>query len=128
MIVGIGTDIVQVSRMSKNLEKYGDRFAERILAPAEYDTYKQHHQPDHYLAKRFAAKEATAKAFGSGFKNGLSLRQIAIVNEQSGKPILQFGQFAQDLARKLQVTRSFISLSDEKDYAMAVVVLESDAT
>jgi len=127
MIVGIGTDIVQISRMSKNLQKYGDRFAERILAPAEFETYKQHHKPDHYLAKRFAAKEATAKAFGSGFKNGLSLRHIAIVNEQSGRPVLQFGEFAQQLAQQLQVTRSFISLSDERDYALAVVVLESGA-
>jgi holo-[acyl-carrier protein] synthase len=126
VIVGIGTDIVQVSRMTSNLAQYGDRFAERILASSEYLSFKQHNQPDHFLAKRFAAKEATAKAFGSGFNHGLSLRHIVVVNEESGRPTLQFDEFALTLAQQLKISRSFVSLSDELDYAVAFVVLESD--
>lgn len=126
MIVGIGTDIVQVSRMTKNLDQYGDRFARRILATAEFDIFKQQARPDYFLAKRFAAKEAAAKAFGSGFSQGLSLRHIVVVNTASGQPTLQFADAALNLAQQLRISRSFVSLSDEQDYALAFVILESD--
>jgi holo-[acyl-carrier protein] synthase len=124
VIFGIGTDIVQVSRMEDNLARHGDRFAERILSDSELAVFSHHARPAHFLAKRFAAKEAAAKAFGTGFSDGLSLRHIVVANEDSGRPTLQFVETAQSLAQQFQITDSFLSLSDEQDYAVAFVVLE----
>lgn len=124
MIYGIGTDIVQVSRMEENLAKHGERFAERILAESELHRYQDQARPAQFLAKRFAAKEATAKAFGTGFRDGLSLRHIVVVNDENGRPMLEFSDMAEELARKFQIKQSHISLSDEPNYAVAFVILE----
>ena len=125
MIHGIGADIVQVSRFVDSLARHGNRFAERILAESEFQTFCQHGQPAQFLAKRYAAKEATAKAFGTGFRNGLSLRHIIVVNEENGRPTLQFVDTAQILIERFNISSSYLSISDEKDYAVAFVILES---
>ena len=96
MIFGVGTDIVQVSRMEENLAKHGDRFAERILTESEMTRYSTHVKPAQFLAKRFAAKEAAAKAFG----------------------------MAAQLAEQNQINCTHLSLSDEPNYAIAFVILE----
>ena len=124
MIFGIGTDIVQVSRMQDNLTKHGERFAERILADSEMARFLDHARPAQFLAKRFAAKEAVAKAFGTGFRDGLSLRHIEVINDEHGRPLLQFKEMAQELAEKFHICESHLSLSDEPNYAIAFVVLE----
>jgi len=124
VIYGIGTDIVQVSRMQDNLAKYGDRFAERILADSEIKRFQEHVNPAQFLAKRFAAKEAAAKAFGTGFRDGLSLRHIIVVNDDHGRPQLQFTEIAQEMSDKFRICQSHLSLSDEPNYAIAFVVLE----
>lgn len=128
MIFGIGTDIVQVSRMKENLAKHGERFAERILAESELQRYREHAKPAQFLAKRFAAKEAAAKAFGTGFRDGLSLRHIVVANDENGRPSLQFSDMAEELSKKFQINQSHVSLSDEPNYAVAFVILEYDAT
>lgn len=127
MIHGIGTDIVQVSRFVDSLARHGDRFAERILSESEFKTFCGHAQPAQFLAKRYAAKEAAAKAFGTGFRDGLSLRHIIVVNEDNGRPVLQFVDTAQNLIDRFQIGSSYLSISDEKDYAVAFVVLETRA-
>ena len=127
MIHGIGTDIVQVSRFETSLARHGDRFAERILSESEYDAFSKHAKPAHFLAKRYAAKEAAAKAFGTGFRDGLSLRHIVVTNEDNGRPVLRFVDAAQILVDQLNIGGSYLSLSDEKDYAVAFVVLETQA-
>ena len=124
MIYGIGTDIVQVARMQDNLNRHGERFAERILAESEMARFLEHVKPAQFLAKRFAAKEATAKAFGTGFRDGLSLRHIVVVNDQHGRPELQYHEVAREWAEKYHISQSHLSLSDEPDYAVAFVVLE----
>ncbi|WP_455199749.1 holo-ACP synthase [Kaarinaea lacus] len=124
MIHGIGTDIVQVSRLETSLTRHGDRFAERILSEPEYDTFRTQSQPAYFLAKRYAAKEAAAKAFGTGFRDGLSLRHIIVANEDNGRPILRFVDTAQKLVDQFNIGESHLSLSDEKDYAIAFVILE----
>jgi len=124
VIYGIGTDIVQVSRMEENLARHGNRFAERILSDSEYTIFIKHARPAHFLAKRFAAKEAAAKAFGTGFSEGLSLRHIVVVNDDNGRPDLEFIETAKLLEQQFQISASFLSLSDEQDYAVAFVVLE----
>ena len=123
MIFGIGTDIVSVSRMESALQRHGVRFAERILAATELQEYHQSGKPAQFLAKRFAAKEAAAKAFGTGFRNGLVMRDFIIAHDDLGKPLLQFSGPAEKFCREQGVGESFISISDEKEHAVAFVTL-----
>lgn len=123
MIFGIGTDIVRVDRMRISLERYGDRFARRILAESEFREFCVTRQPAHFLAKRFAAKEAAVKALGTGFRNGLSLRDIGVTHDGHGKPQLAYHGKAEDLRRALNVGEGYLSIADERDYAVAFVTL-----
>lgn len=123
MIYGIGTDIVGVERMRKNLERYGKRFAERILTDEELEDFTQVVNHAHFLAKRFAAKEATAKAMGTGFINGLSLREIGVGHDNLGKPVLEYTGKAKEFVDMHNICSSYISLADEKEYAVAFVTL-----
>lgn len=126
MIFGIGTDIVRVERMQKNLDRYGEDFARRILADGELEEFRTQSRPAHFLAKRFAAKEAAAKALGMGFSNGLSLRHIQVAHDANGKPLLQFTGQALQLVSDNGITTSHLSLADEDDYAVAFVTLSRD--
>lgn len=123
MIFGIGTDIVQVARIQKNLDLHGERFAKRILTEDEFSEFLQKAFQASFLAKRFAAKEATAKAMGTGFSHGLSLRHIGITHDDKGKPILTFSGIAEQFISDNKITAQHVSLSDEKDYAVAFVTL-----
>lgn len=123
MIFGIGTDIVTISRMEEALARHGERFTQRILAESEMSAYKKSPKPAHFLAKRFAAKEATAKAFGTGFRNGLSMTHITIENDELGKPYLCFSGYAEQFCSEHGIGESFLSLSDEKEHAIAFVTL-----
>jgi holo-[acyl-carrier protein] synthase len=123
MIFGIGTDIVRVARMSANLEKYGDRFAQRILTEHEYQDFQQSVRPAHFLARRFAAKEAIAKAMGTGFSRGMSLRHVGVGHDEHGKPVVEFYARARELCEELGIGEGYISLADEEDHAVAFVTL-----
>ncbi len=125
MIVGIGTDIVSVARMEKNLAKHGDRFAERILTSNELAEFLQHKRPANFLAKRFAAKEAVAKAMGCGFRDGLQLTHIGVGHDDLGKPLLEYSGKAIDLCEHLKISKSHLTISDEDEYAVAFVTLEA---
>lgn len=123
MIFGIGTDIVKVARMQKNLTRFGDKFARRILTPEELSDFERQAHKAHFLAKRFAAKEAAAKAMGLGFAEGLSLRQIGVAHDARGKPLLAFSGFAAEFVRERGITSVHVSLADEEDHAVAFVTL-----
>lgn len=123
MIVGIGTDLVHIPRMQALLNKHGDKIALRILSEAEFDSFKKSNNQAGFLAKRFAAKEATSKALGTGFRDGLSLRHIEVSNDEHGKPELKFTNRGLELVSELSIGRSMVSLSDEKEYAVAFVTL-----
>lgn len=125
-VIGIGTDIVKVSRMKRLLKKRGDKFAERILHANELEIYKQHNSAASYLAKRFAAKEALSKALGTGIAKGISFEEIEVINNEDGKPLLVLHGTALDISIQLGVEKLFISLSDEKKYAIAYVILEGE--
>ncbi|GMR18352.1 MAG: holo-ACP synthase [Gammaproteobacteria bacterium] len=125
MIFGIGTDIVKVDRMQKNLDKYGDRFASKILTETEMKDYNCYRKKAHFLAKRFAAKEAAAKAMGLGFRNGLQLKHIGVDHDKLGKPMLEFSGFASRFVQDKKITSVHLSLSDEVDHAVAFVTLEA---
>ncbi len=123
MIFGIGTDIVRVSRISAALERHGERFARRILTDSELSEFNTSTRPDHFLAKRFAAKEAAAKAIGTGFRDGLTLRHIGVRHNKLGRPDLVFSARAIELQQELEFGAAYLSLSDEHDYAIAFVTL-----
>ena len=123
MIHGIGTDIVHIPRMMDNLSRFGERFAQRILSDAEMLQFQVCKQPAHFLAKRFAAKEAMAKALGTGIRDGLSLRDISVDNDHLGKPLLVFSQRGEEKLQDFGIGNAHLSLADEQDYAVAFVTL-----
>jgi holo-[acyl-carrier protein] synthase len=124
LIIGIGTDIVGVERMRDSLSRLGDKFAKRILSDGEFTEFSQSSQQAAFLAKRFAAKEAAAKAFGTGFRDGLSLRHISVGHDELGKPLLLLSDKAEQLAENKAVGETHLSLADEQDYAVAYVIME----
>jgi holo-[acyl-carrier protein] synthase len=125
MIFGIGTDIVRVARMREDLERFGERFAERILAAGELKDFHQNVNKANFLARRFAAKEATAKAMGTGFTNRIHLHDIEVTHDDQGKPLLVFHGAAQAFIREKRIRVAHISLADEQDNAVAFVTLET---
>ena len=123
MIYGIGTDIVHINRMRDDLNKYGDKFARRILTEAEFSEFQGKSNQAAFLAKRFAAKEATAKAMGTGFSQGLSLHHIGVEHDEAGKPVLDFSGVAEKFLQEKQIKQTHLSLADEREYAVAFVTL-----
>ena len=123
MIIGIGTDIVRIARFEQMLKRHGARVAERILSADELQSFAQAAKPAIFLAKRFAVKEAVSKAFGTGFRDGLSLRHISIGSDALGKPVLSFTERAVEICARLGVRDAQVSIADERDYAIAFVVL-----
>jgi holo-[acyl-carrier protein] synthase len=124
MIYGIGTDLVRIQRLQESLDRHGERFARRILADSEWEEFSISGQKAVFLAKRFAAKEAMAKALGTGFRHGLSLRDIAVGHDDLGKPVLQFSEPLVGQLQAKGIGNPHLSLSDEREYALAYVILE----
>ena len=125
MIVGIGVDIAETARFEKLSAKYGERFARRILTDDELAEFDRRKQSRVFLATRFAAKEAVAKALGTGIGEQLGFHSIQIDKDKQGKPLLRFLGSANDLIAHLEIKNALLSLSDKKHYVVAMVVLES---
>ncbi len=126
MIYGVGTDVVEIARIENALARFGERFARRILSESELNRFKRHRLPAAYLAKRFAAKEAFAKALGTGIHAPANWHGVWVKNLPSGQPILQFTKELNDLLRKRKILYSHVSLSDERGVAFATVILECE--
>ncbi len=129
MIIGIGTDLVVIERIAQALLQHGDRFRTRILVDEERADARRRDFADpaaeaRWLAKRYAAKEAVAKAFGTGIGAHLSFQDMMIGREISGRPTLIFCGKGIALAEQRGVRCAHLSLSDERDLALAFVVLE----
>jgi holo-[acyl-carrier protein] synthase len=124
MIYGIGTDLVEPSRIARLLEKYGERFAKRLLSDEEWPEYVKSGQPAMFLAKRFAAKEALSKAIGTGMRYPVSLNKIQISHDPLGKPYFTFHPELSSLVRNAGITGHHLSISDELNLACAFVILE----
>lgn len=122
MILGVGTDLVQRARIEQSLERWGERFARRILSPQELVIFSKHHQPTAYLAKRFAGKEAASKALGTGIGQ-ISWQEISIVNDAAGSPMVELSGAALSLFEARGARHIHVSLTDEKAYALAFVVV-----
>lgn len=121
MIVGIGTDIVAVARMAEFQQRHGARGLEKLLAPSEQLELATAPDAARFLAKRFAAKEALGKALGSGLRAPAVMPAIAVVHDEAGKPAFAC---APALAEQMAGMNAHLSISDERDYAVAFVVLE----
>ncbi len=128
MILGIGIDIIEVSRIQSSHEKFGDRFLNRILHPNEISYCLSHKLPAPFLAARFAAKEAISKAFGTGIGAQLGWHDMEIARRDSGEPFVILHGPGQKLLRARGGQSVFISLSHTQAHAAAVAILESAST
>jgi holo-[acyl-carrier protein] synthase len=126
VIYGIGTDLIEIKRVERVLERFGERFARRILCEPELKRFRAHKQPVAYLAKRFAAKEAFTKALGTGIHAPANWHGVWVVNLKSGKPVLQFSYPLQELLQERKIRSSHLSLTDEREIAAATVILECE--
>jgi len=126
MIYGIGTDLIEIPRVQLVLERFGERFAQRILCEPELMRFRAHHQPVAYLAKRFAAKEAFAKALGTGIHAPANWHGVWVTNLKSGKPMLSYSPALAALVAARGVRRAHLSITDERGMASATVILECD--
>ncbi|MDH4191083.1 MAG: holo-ACP synthase [Betaproteobacteria bacterium] len=126
MIYGIGTDLIEISRIARSLDRFGERFAERILCEPELRRFRSHVKPVAYLAKRFAAKEAFTKALGTGIRAPANWHGVWVVNLNSGEPRLEFSAALAALLEERGVRRSHVTITDEREMASATVILERD--
>lgn len=123
MIFGIGTDILQLARMEKTWARFGDHFAQRLLLDEEYQLFKTAKRPVRFLAMRFAAKEAIVKAMGTGFANGVWIRDVGMMPNRLGQPQVIFSERGRAVCDKLGVGGGHLTLSDEAGLIVAVAVL-----
>ena len=125
MILGIGIDIIEVARVAASHEKFGERFLNRILHPAEIAYCLSHKNPAPFLAARFAGKEAISKAFGTGIGAALGWHDMEICRKESGEPFVVLHGKVKELLEKRNARAALISLSHTQVHATAVAVLES---
>jgi holo-[acyl-carrier protein] synthase len=124
MIVGTGIDLAEIGRIQHSLDRYGKRFLNRVYTAAEQAYCLRKRNAAESLAARFAAKEAGAKALGTGINYGINWLEIEVVREPSGRPTLQFHGRAAEFAARLGVVHTAVSITHTTDLAMASVVLE----
>ena len=123
MIFGIGTDILQAERVEKTWQQFGDHFARRLLLDEEYALFKKAKRPVRFLAMRFAVKEAVVKAMGTGFSNGMWIRDAGMLPNRLGQPQVIYSERGKAMCRKLGIGDGHLTLSDEAGLIVAVAVL-----
>jgi holo-[acyl-carrier protein] synthase len=124
MILGVGTDLAEVSRIRDSIQRFGDRFLNRIYTPGERAYSLRKANPAERFAARFAVKEAGMKAIGTGWSRGVRWVDFEVVNEPSGRPTLKLAGAAAQIAGQMGVNRISISLTHTAEMAFAVVILE----
>lgn len=125
MIIGIGIDIIQNERIAQSLERFGDRFVNRIFTDVEARYCKESAQPEIHYAARFAAKEATFKALGTGWSRGIRWKDVEVCRHSSGQPKLQLYGEALKYSTAIGATSFFVSLTHDQAVSAAVVILEA---
>jgi len=126
MIYGIGTDIVNIDRINNILKKNRNKFINKILTAKERDIFANKSSSSAYCAKRFAAKEAFAKALGTGIGKNLSFQDLTILNDKQGKPYFVLSEKIRIYLINKKIKNTFLSIADENDNAVAFVILEKD--
>jgi holo-[acyl-carrier protein] synthase len=125
VILGIGTDLAEVSRIRDSISRFGQRFLERVYTDSERAYASSKANFAERFAARFAAKEAGMKAIGTGWRGGVTWRDFEVLNQKSGRPILSFHGVAREIATNMGVSRVSISLTHTSELAFAIVILES---
>ncbi len=127
MIIGTGTDIIDIRRIEKTIDRFGDRFVLRLFTDIESTKSDRRLSRAASYAKRFAAKEACSKALGTGFRKGVFWRDLGVVNEPSGKPTMHLTGGAKEHLDRLvpdgYVARIHLSITDEQPYAFPTVII-----
>lgn len=124
MVLGIGTDMIEIQRIEESIARYGERFLEKIFTPGEIAYCRQKKGCGESFAARFAAKEAGAKALGTGISRGVSWKEIEVQRLPGQRPILHWSGRAAEIAVALGVKRTALSLTHSRSVAMAVVIVE----
>ncbi|UCD72266.1 MAG: holo-ACP synthase [Syntrophobacterales bacterium] len=124
MIYGIGVDIVSIRRFERMLERWGPLFTKRVFTPAEVDFCRNKSNPGQHFALRWAAKEAMLKALGLGLRGGIKWTDIEVVNDSFGRPSFEVHDQVKDFLTDRNIKTAFVSISHERDYGIAQVVLE----
>ncbi|HUO20587.1 MAG TPA: holo-ACP synthase [Steroidobacteraceae bacterium] len=123
MIFGIGVDVLEAARIQRTLERFGERFIDHLLLPAERAQLERTQRRERFLAMRFAAKEAIVKAMGTGFAHGMWIRDVGVVQNAWGKPEVVFSARGDEVRRALGVGEAHVTLTDEAGLVVAVAVL-----
>ena len=123
MIFGIGTDVLELKRIERTYRRFGDRFAERLLLDEEHALFVETKNKTRFLGMRFAAKEAVAKALGTGFANGIWVRDVGSVPNKLGQPQVIYSDRGRQVCTRLGVGEGFLTLTDEAGLIVAVAVL-----
>ena len=123
MIFGIGTDVLRLSRVERVWERFGDHFVRRLLLDEERDLFVRSKHPARFLAMRFAAKEAIVKAMGTGFRNGVWIRDVGTVPNALGQPQVVWSPRGMAMCERLGIGSGFLSLTDEAGLVVAVAIL-----
>jgi len=125
-IYGIGTDLVNINRIQRLYNKYGQKFVDKILLPEEKKLFQSDSNPVKFLANRFAGKEAAVKAFGTGFSQGVTWKDIGVTKHRSGQPRLIFSKRIKTILTQKKIFSAHISLTDDHPWAHAFVILEKN--
>ena len=123
MIFGIGTDVVQLSRIEATWARHGEHFVERLLLPEEERAFRAYKRPARFLAMRFAAKEAIVKALGTGFAHGIWIRDVGIAPNAWGRPEVIWSERGRRRRDELGAGEGHVTLTDEAGLVVAVAVL-----
>jgi holo-[acyl-carrier protein] synthase len=128
MIFGVGTDVVEIARIQSTYERFGEHFVRRLLMDEELALFRKTKWPVRFLAMRFAGKEAAVKAMGTGFRHGVWLRDVGIVNNDWGRPLIIWSERARRLCDDMGIGAGHVSLTDDAGLVVAFAVVESAAT
>jgi len=123
MVYGVGTDIVELSRIEAIYERFGEHFVNRLLMDEERVLFDKSKQPERFLAMRFAAKEATVKAMGTGFAHGVWIRDVGVINNEWGRPLIIWSPRGQSVCESLGIGEGHLSLTDDAGLVMAFAVV-----
>ena len=126
MILGLGTDIVEIARIERSIERHGERFMKRIYTDTEIAYCTRFKRAAQHFAGRWAAKEAAGKALGTGIFGSVRFRDIEVTNDDKGKPLLAFSGSAAELASAMGAARLHVSIAHSDSHATAVVLLEGE--
>lgn len=126
MIIGSGIDIVNIERIERMMERWGDLFLNRVFTEKEIEWCRHRSRPSECFAIRFAAKEAFLKAIGWGLRNGIQWKDIEVGNDSMGKPLFSFYRKAKEFLEIHRVLRTLLTLSHDRPYAVAHVILEGE--